>query len=204
MSKTKTRILNASLALFNEKGLKNTTLQLIAEEVEISVGNLAYHYKNKLEIIAAHNELLEDQITMALSHFRNYPHFLDFQIQLEYVWDVLETYRFVFVNLGEIKILYPDTFFLIETFRQKLKFQIESRIQFHQNREALETDNSDYLTQLPETIANHIISTPLRALFIIESDRKPFFQNVWRYLQPVLSESGKKEWELLISPAIIS
>jgi AcrR family transcriptional regulator len=51
MSKTKLKILKNSLELFNEKGVYNCTLRMIATESGMSQGNLTYHFKNKKEII---------------------------------------------------------------------------------------------------------------------------------------------------------
>lgn len=53
MKKTKEVILETALALFNAKGLPQVTLRTIANEMEISQGNLTYHYKKREEIIEA-------------------------------------------------------------------------------------------------------------------------------------------------------
>jgi AcrR family transcriptional regulator len=50
---TKTRILDAALALFNERGTDNVTTNHIAEALGMSPGNLYYHYRNKAEIVRA-------------------------------------------------------------------------------------------------------------------------------------------------------
>ena len=51
MTDTKTRILDAALALFNEQGTANVTTNHIAEALGMSPGNLYYHYRNKAEIV---------------------------------------------------------------------------------------------------------------------------------------------------------
>lgn len=62
MSNTKDRILETALVLFNEKGLANISLRSIAEELQISVGNVQYHFKKREEIINALYFLLVEQI----------------------------------------------------------------------------------------------------------------------------------------------
>ncbi len=49
--KTKDRIIEASIELFNSQGERNVTTNHIASHLNISPGNLYYHFRNKEEII---------------------------------------------------------------------------------------------------------------------------------------------------------
>lgn len=51
--KTREKILNTALNLFNEFGVPNVTLRKIAASIFISQGNLNYHFKHREDIIEA-------------------------------------------------------------------------------------------------------------------------------------------------------
>lgn len=53
MNKTREKILEKSLELFNENGIASTSLRDIAEKMGISVGNLQYHLKKRDDIVEA-------------------------------------------------------------------------------------------------------------------------------------------------------
>lgn len=53
MSNKKELILEASRALFNEKGYHQVTIRMIALKMEMSPGNLNYHYKKREDIFEA-------------------------------------------------------------------------------------------------------------------------------------------------------
>lgn len=53
MNQTKNKILEQSLKLFNARGVSEVSLRTIAEELNISVGNLQYHFKKREDIIVA-------------------------------------------------------------------------------------------------------------------------------------------------------
>jgi len=111
--KTRDRILVTSLRLFNEQGEAHTTTLDIANELEISPGNLYYHFKGKDQIIA---ELFE-QFELAVSETLGAP--LDRPLQSTrglvednwyYLYVVLEElyqYRFLYHNLDDILHRYP-------------------------------------------------------------------------------------------------
>jgi AcrR family transcriptional regulator len=66
--KTRDRIISTALVLFNESGEAGVSLAQIATELDISEGNLWYHFRTKRELVAALLEQLEQTIEQNLSH----------------------------------------------------------------------------------------------------------------------------------------
>jgi AcrR family transcriptional regulator len=100
--KTRERILHTSLALFNELGEPNVTTLLIADEMDISPGNLYYHFKSKTEIL---NELFtwyEGAILEILNVPENDMDVEDQWFFLHLIFETIAKYRFVYKDLVNV------------------------------------------------------------------------------------------------------
>jgi AcrR family transcriptional regulator len=111
--KTRDRILHTSLHLFNEEGEEQTTTIDIANEMDISPGNLYYHFKGKDQIIAELFHQYETALSGTLAAPIERP--LSAQGNVEenwyYLYVVLEEmyqYRFLYHNLDNILQRYPE------------------------------------------------------------------------------------------------
>jgi AcrR family transcriptional regulator len=100
---TRQRILDTSLAMFNAQGEPNVTTNHIADELEISPGNLYYHFRNKDDIIEQLFQRYEERMDDALaSPGGRLPELEDIWLQLHLVFECIWDYRFLYRDLVEI------------------------------------------------------------------------------------------------------
>lgn len=99
-SKTKEKILNTALALLNNEGEPNISSVDIAAVMEISPGNLYYHYKGKDIIIEELFSDFEDEFRQVLSAPIHKPLAIeDNWIFLYIIFEEIFDFRFFFFNL---------------------------------------------------------------------------------------------------------
>ena len=120
MKPTKQYIADKALNLFNEKGFVNVRLQHIADSAFVSVGHLAYHFKNKDDIISSIYKRLKKKQELLLTEFRVLPLFEDIDFLLRNVYQLQQQYRFFYLDTLEVLRAFPD---IAEKHRQLLRFQ---------------------------------------------------------------------------------
>ncbi len=103
MPKTRERILQTSLQLFNEQGERSVTTNHIAAHLQMSPGNLYYHFRNKQQIIAELFQLYEDRVEQTLSIPAGRPLTIEDKHQyLEALVGCLWDYRFLHRDLEHL------------------------------------------------------------------------------------------------------
>jgi AcrR family transcriptional regulator len=112
--KTRDKILHKSLELFNELGEPNVTTLLISDELDISPGNLYYHFKSKTDILTeifGWYELEMNQLLEAPST----------ETDIEDQWFFL---HLIFENIAKYRFIYKDVVNVLERYAEiKQRFQ---------------------------------------------------------------------------------
>jgi len=108
-SKTKEKILRTSLALFNNEGESNISSVDIAAVMEISPGNLYYHYKGKDVIVSELFADFEAEMRQVLAAPLGKPLALeDNWIYLYIIFEEIHDFRFFYYNLTALLERIPE------------------------------------------------------------------------------------------------
>ena len=101
--RTRERILETGLRLFNDFGEPNVTTTVIADELNISPGNLYYHFHSKDEIVNALFGDFEREITETLAApARRAPDVEDMWLFLHLLFEAIWKFRFLYRDLDEL------------------------------------------------------------------------------------------------------
>lgn len=107
--KTRDRILDTSLALFNTVGEPNVTTLLISDELNISPGNLYYHFKSKGDIVTELFGRYEDELSDLVTVPEDADISLDQQgIFLHLLFEAIARYRFLYQDLVNVLSRYDN------------------------------------------------------------------------------------------------
>ncbi|GGX32469.1 MULTISPECIES: TetR/AcrR family transcriptional regulator [Undibacterium] len=101
--RTRERILELSLRLFNEFGEPNITTTVIAEEMNISPGNLYYHFRNKDDIVNSLFSQFETEINKKLAFpSGRKANIQDVWTYLHLTFELVWRYRFFYRDLNDL------------------------------------------------------------------------------------------------------
>ncbi len=101
--RTRARILAESLRLFNEKGEGHVTTGMISAALNMSPGNLYYHFRNKDQIIEELFRGFESRLAVEPGAVASGPEAMEdlwlyLHLMLEGIWE----YRFLYRNLDDL------------------------------------------------------------------------------------------------------
>ncbi len=201
---TKEKILNIAEKLFYEYGIANVRLQQIADEANISVGNLAYHFKNKEAIVNAVYDDLLDDLSRVLGTYMQQDNLSDFDTQFSNLFIFFKNKNYFLNNLWEIERTYPPIKAEWENINNKLLIQLKKRIEFNVRKGLIQPEifkgTHEFLAQsLLLTITYWIPQQMLRGKLVKEDQ---FKKALWNLLLPHFTSKGLKEFNEIIVPEI--
>lgn len=141
---TRTRILVSALVLFNQDGEPNTSTNDIADETDISPGNLHYHFRKKADIVSALlAEFQADAGRVLVDDTGAEFHIDDFWVFLHLLLELTAAYRFLFRDTETLTAEYPDVKRALAGFASALTVAFELRLRTLVTAGTLEMGDSD-------------------------------------------------------------
>ncbi len=204
MLDTKQKIIAIAEKQFYEFGIANVRLQQIADEADISVGNLAYHFKNKEAIVNAVYGGLLQKFGSILNTYMQQNNLLDFDTQFSNLFCFFKTNVYLLNNLWEIERAYPTIKAEWDDINNKILLQLKKRIQLNIRKGILQPEvfkgSDEQLAQsLLLTITFWIPQQQLRGKIVKE---ELFKKALWHLLFPYFTPKGMLEFNQIIAPAI--
>ncbi|BCG27437.1 TetR/AcrR family transcriptional regulator [Pseudomonas sp. No.21] len=150
--KTRDRILECALMLFNREGEPNVTTLEIATELGISPGNLYYHFHGKEPLVMALLERFQDELAPLLDPPEDVELGVeDYWLFLHLIVERLAQYRFLFQDLSNLAGRLPKLARGMRSWLNALKRTLASLLARLKARERLVSD-TESLGQLVEQI----------------------------------------------------
>ena len=202
---TRNKITEAALMLFNGQGLQNVTLQQIANEASISVGNLAYHFHDKEQILKKIGNLISADMDKILRLWKNLPGLLDFDNQLTRFYHLLDTYSFYFLDILEIKRLYPYIHDIQQEHIANFILQLQQWFESNMKRELILELKSQQTRKIAEMIwfTSSFWMTKKKILEKEEFFEGAFKDMIWQQIRPFMTDQGINEFEIIVYPGLI-
>ena len=192
----KQEIMDTARHLFSQQGFQNTSMRDIAAVLNISVGNLTYHFKKKEDLIEAillddHQGYQKPVPLFSLKEFdwmlhkiamqkRNRPYYYNHYVQLAQISPAIyEMQLSVMRNLNEVLIK------TLENFADNGILRIEFRQEY------------DKIAVVIMTLMVH----GLPDFHKVQGSEKDtsWINCVWSIIAPCLSEQGQKEYQAILA-----
>ncbi len=104
---TRERILDCALALFNEKGIEGVGMRDIAHDLNLSPGNLTYHFSKKEDVIIGIAERLSEQNSRSHMAANQPESFSEFLAMVEEIFYNHYQFRCLLLSIVQINEQYP-------------------------------------------------------------------------------------------------
>lgn len=203
--KTKEKILKAAVSLFNNFGLPNVGLQQIADECNISVGNLAYHFQYKEDLMRTIADHINAQILPVVGNKVRFPLLIDFDNQLSKYYALINQFAFFFLDVLELERSYPaihqQRVQYINMMIDQIYQWISQNVEKGTFRAEIHPDQHSHMAHTIWMIISFWL-TQKKVLSTKGADEEKFKIVVWNQILPNLTDIGLMEYEALILPQL--
>jgi len=203
MNKTKRKILDTALELYNSEGVSNVSIRQLAKEVGISHSNLIYHYPTKEDVILGLHEILLQKarnINQEIPHGSSLTSALHKSTRLGF--SVVYEFRFLFKNLQFICTSFPrmkEVIRAVESVRSEMYRGVIEQMKSEKLIRSEEFNNEfDHLIALIKIYSDSwLVSSSIYDDLSKEEMLDKYSFLLMTHFYPYLSEKGKEEFKTL-------
>lgn len=199
MAKTRERILEKAVELYNSKGWSSTSLNEIAGALEITRGNLTYHFPGKEELLEAICARMWEGIESKRATSRSFPSFENLHREVQLYYDFQQKYAFIFLDSHVLR--HP---LVADKFREMTSQSIEdfkAGIAFSISIGNMKPE------EVPGTYSNLAFVTWMLSFFWLaqqiirgEKAREDGERMIWALLLPHFTDKGKQALQDFFGP----
>ena len=201
MNKTKKRILETTIRLFNRDGFANVSLPLIADIVGISLGNLTYHFHKKEDLIHSFYALFQEELANIT---KGYEVILDLgrmNEQLQGFYEFQQRFRFFYLDLLEVERAFP---LIAEKHQKHIEGQINGLTKSFNDNAALgylvAYENPKIYQHLGQQFWMCIVFWPMQlAVRGMEGTIDEMNQSAWLLVLPHTTEKGRRKFDSIFN-----
>lgn len=194
---TKLNILKVSRQLFYDYGIANVRLQQIADDAGISVGNLAYHYKNKEAIVEAiyHQAFIE--MHKLVEQPLQYNGLSDLDKSITAIFRFNHAFGFCFNNVWEISRNYPALYEEWQTISKKILSQTLKRLSSYHSGGLLKKEFYNGMSKClaQQLLLNFLSWIPQQRLTGKNASLQAFKTSSWALVYPYFTAKGMKAFK---------
>jgi AcrR family transcriptional regulator len=194
---TKQYIAEKALALFNDKGFVNVRLQHIADAAFVSVGHLAYHFRNKDAITLQLYDALKTGQELLLNEYRVVPLFEDMNRYLTATFQLQTKYIFFYLDTLEIIRAYPAIKIKHNLHIQWQQAQLQLMLDFNMARGAMVSLGAEQVKHTAWQL--RALMDTWRYIRSTETDMEDteqyFLTDMWGLLKPLFTDMGNREYQ---------
>ena len=179
----------------------NVRLQHIADNAFVSIGNMAYHYKNKEAIVLAiHDRLSEEQKNLT-AEMNVVPLFDYVDRYFRQSYELQQKYSFFFTDMLEVFRAYSA---IAEAHNRLInwhKNQLKMALEFNKNRGAFEgfEFEDQFSRQVDQLWMASYMYNSYRLIDGCKPNAQDFCDQIWNILIPLMSDKGLAEYKQLRS-----
>jgi len=198
--KTKDKILEGAIYLFNAEGYSNMSMQRLALHVGLSPGNLTYHYPKKEDLMMALYRLFQLEMSSVMPSSEAGRTNLDMiHQQIDAFYSLQQRFLFFYLDLLDIQRSYPALAEEHYVHVQKQITIIYHNLSNNVERGVLKNGEKEGYQLLAQQIWSTAVFWPSQSRVRgVDEGVDQLHAIMWQLIKPYLTEKGEKQLSALV------